>query len=243
MYHSVQAREGRGRRRERYTIDQKRLARQLILLRVLRYRVLALDELIGHWLNGQLPPPRSLAITFDDGYQDAAEHAWPVLRRLGCPATLFVPSGMVGGTASWEASNDRQARPLLNWNGLADLDRQGFRVEAHGVNHLDLTAVELEVAEREIRGSREQIQQHLGRPAMLFAYPYGRSNSEVRKLVEIAQYDAAVTAKVGLNTPRTDRFALKRVEIWGTDSLAVFAMKIVVGDNPLRYLRRRTGTR
>lgn len=56
------------------------------------YAVLSIDDLLAAQDTGQALPPRSVIITFDDGYRDFGEHAWPVLSRLGLPAVLFVPT-------------------------------------------------------------------------------------------------------------------------------------------------------
>jgi peptidoglycan/xylan/chitin deacetylase (PgdA/CDA1 family) len=67
-------------------------ARQMAVL-VRRHRVVSLDDLLLAMRGGRMVPPRAVMVTFDDAYQDFAEHAWPVLRRLGLPVTLFVPTG------------------------------------------------------------------------------------------------------------------------------------------------------
>jgi peptidoglycan/xylan/chitin deacetylase (PgdA/CDA1 family) len=57
-----------------------------------RYRVISVHEVLDALRKGTGLPPRSLLLTFDDAYCDFADHAWPVLQRLGLPATLFVPT-------------------------------------------------------------------------------------------------------------------------------------------------------
>jgi len=61
-----------------------------------RFRVLSMPELLAATRTGDRLPPRALLLTFDDAYADFATHAWPVLRRLGLPATLFVPTAFPG---------------------------------------------------------------------------------------------------------------------------------------------------
>ncbi len=60
------------------------------------YRVISLELLLEALEGRQELPPRALAITFDDGYRDFAEHAWPILKRFGLPVTLFVPTAFPG---------------------------------------------------------------------------------------------------------------------------------------------------
>jgi peptidoglycan/xylan/chitin deacetylase (PgdA/CDA1 family) len=67
------------------------------------FRVLTIDDLLERERGGAALPPKSLLLTFDDGYRDVADHAWPALVERGLPATLFVPSGYPGrpDTAFW----------------------------------------------------------------------------------------------------------------------------------------------
>ncbi|HEX5467207.1 MAG TPA: polysaccharide deacetylase family protein [Candidatus Limnocylindrales bacterium] len=80
--------------------------------------VVALADLLAAAEGGPLPAGAVL-ITFDDGYRDLAQHAWPILRSLGLPATLFVPTGFPGReVAFWW---DRLAAAILQGEGAASL--------------------------------------------------------------------------------------------------------------------------
>lgn len=66
------------------------------------HRILSLDDLLAIRRGAAAPSGTSVLITFDDGYRDLGEVAWPILRRLGLPATLFVPTAMIDrGTGFW----------------------------------------------------------------------------------------------------------------------------------------------
>lgn len=60
-----------------------------------KYRILSLEDLLAAVRNQTPIPPNSVMVTFDDGYRDFAEHAWPVLKRLEIPAILFLPTGFL----------------------------------------------------------------------------------------------------------------------------------------------------
>src|SRR5690606_13570242 len=116
-------------------------------------------------------PDRSAAITFDDGYRNNYDTAWPVLREFGWPFTLFVSSDLVG-------SNDRL---YLNWDQLREMADNGVTIANHGISHLYLLAREdgeddsawLQRIEREILNAEAKIEQETGQSHKLFAYPYG----------------------------------------------------------------------
>jgi peptidoglycan/xylan/chitin deacetylase (PgdA/CDA1 family) len=63
-----------------------------------RYRIVSLDEIGDQFKNGETPNRPSAAITFDDGYRDVYQNAFPLLVRKGIPATIFVVTDIVGTT-------------------------------------------------------------------------------------------------------------------------------------------------
>lgn len=228
---------------DRYAVAPRRFARQMALLRRLGYRVVPLDTLVATWEAGQLPAPRTVALTFDDGYRDNLTQAWPVLGRFGYPATLFFVTGQAGGCNAWDQGTGRARVPLLTWEQVQRLDRAGFRAAPHTVTHPDLACLDPAAAAFELAESRRQLETQLGRPATLFAYPYGHHNPAVDAAVAAAGYRAAFSVRPGLNTLYTDRLDRRRVEIHRDDSLLQFALKVWAGDDLLRYLPRWPGRR
>jgi peptidoglycan/xylan/chitin deacetylase (PgdA/CDA1 family)/GT2 family glycosyltransferase len=218
----------------RFTVSARRFALQMALLKLMRYRVEPLHSLVAAWERGALPAPRSAAITFDDGYRNNLTRAWPILRRFGYPATLFFVTGFAGGASAWDRHSLAGQKPLMGWDEARTLDRQGFLVESHGVTHADLREAAVEQARREAAESRRHIEEHLGRQAELFAYPYGHYSAQAVREVERAGYRAAFSVDRGLNTLRTRRFALRRVVISGDDHPLMFAFKVWLGYDPLR---------
>src|SRR3954452_21146204 len=59
-------------------------------------RAVSLADVLAARAGTSSLPPRAVLVTFDDGYADFAEHAWPVLRSFGIPVTLFVPTAFAG---------------------------------------------------------------------------------------------------------------------------------------------------
>ena len=75
-------------------VSPSHLERRLTLLQKLGCNVLPLQEAVARLSTGKLPP-RSVVLTFDDGYFDFMARAWPLLRRFGYPATVYVTTGRV----------------------------------------------------------------------------------------------------------------------------------------------------
>jgi peptidoglycan/xylan/chitin deacetylase (PgdA/CDA1 family) len=188
---------------------------------------------------GELPP-RTVALTFDDGYLDVAEHALPILSDRGFRATVFVAPAVVDGTAwfSWY----REQPPLLDWEDIGELDREGtLSFEAHSQTHPNLTALDEETARNEIAESGAALAERLGRPVLAFAYPSGLFGDRERGLVRDAAFRIGLSCEPGVNDATTDRFALRRRQIDARDSLLDFRAKVGGGHDsqpPLRGLYR-----
>jgi peptidoglycan/xylan/chitin deacetylase (PgdA/CDA1 family) len=139
-------------------------------------RVTSLEEL------DTAPADRdAIAITFDDGFENVAQLAAPLLGRHGLPAALFVVTGHVGGDNTWggRAAPGIPVMPLLGWSALSRLAADGWTLGAHTRTHSDLTTRHSADVREEIEGSLHDIEAHTGVRPRCFAYPYGRVNDAV----------------------------------------------------------------
>jgi peptidoglycan/xylan/chitin deacetylase (PgdA/CDA1 family) len=174
-----------------------------------------------------------VAITFDDGYEDSYRLAYPVLKRCGFPATVFPVSGCAGKANLWDRSGELAGRPLLSWEQMREMAGGGISFGGHSRSHPDLAALPAELAQEEIAGSKADLEGALGRAASAFAFPFGSSSPEVQAAVERAGYLGAFGLQPGANSPGTPDYALRRTEVYGTDSLLRFALGLALGSNHL----------
>lgn len=176
-----------------------------------------------------LPPTAdAVALTFDDGFENFATRAWPLLRDHGLPATLFVPTEHVGGTNAWDAggAGSIPVLPLLGWDELGALHEQGVELGAHTRTHPDLrTMGDSEVAD-ELQGAAARLSAATGSEPATFAYPYGALDARVVAAVR-GVYSAACTTEyrvLGLREdphllPRLDAFYfrdVRQLHAWGS---------------------------
>lgn len=180
------------------------------------FRVVSFTELLDR-LEAREAIDGLLVITFDDGYLDNYELAAPELRRHGFPATFFVATDFIGSdrTARWDAEDGVQSR-WMTWEQVRELARDGFEVGAHTQGHVNLGTLQGEVARKEIEGSRHRLSQELGKPIMLFTYPFGgphQITEENRRIVREAGFRCCPSAYGGLVEPDADPFRLRRVPV------------------------------
>jgi glycosyltransferase involved in cell wall biosynthesis/peptidoglycan/xylan/chitin deacetylase (PgdA/CDA1 family) len=222
-----------------YVVPVRRFARQMAWLRRLGFKVISLDEFLQCRTHHRLPPARSLVITIDDGYLDTHKLAFPILARYQYPVTVFLVSEEVAASNRWSGDADLLGRPLLSWTDVDELHAQGVQFGSHTRTHPHLTRLPTGSLREEIRGSRADIEEKLRVPIRVFAYPYGESDPRVESVVNEAGYLASCGIEPGINTLLTPNHALRRTEIFGTDSLLVFLGKLWLGESRLWRLFRR----
>ncbi|MEN8007399.1 MAG: polysaccharide deacetylase family protein [Candidatus Krumholzibacteriota bacterium] len=145
------------------------------------YRALPLAALVDSLRNGGTVPDRTVAFTFDDGYRSVYTEAFPRLRELDWPFTVFICPDAV----------DHGRGPVLTWDQLREMADAGATVANHGMFHHHLQrrgAGEADQAWRDrIRGellaAQERISREMGIAPALFAYPYGEFDEDLREII------------------------------------------------------------
>lgn len=191
------------------------------------YNVISLEELIACIVDkGQEIPLDSVVITFDDGFGDNYTYAYPVLKKYGVPATIFViterlePSG-----APQLAAKDQESGLYLSWNQVIEMSRNGISIGSHTCTHPWLTYVTLEEARREIVESKARLEQQLDKPVCLFAYPGGRIrdfDQDIISIVVSSGYSGACSGLNGTNRDGISPYLLRRTKIEVGDGMYVF---------------------
>lgn len=174
-------------------------------------KCIALSHVVRCLNQGITLPSHSFAVTFDDGYQSVYEHAFPVLHENNMTATVFL---MIGDAS---ARSDRlqmhEARTMLSWHEIREMRQAGIEFGAHTLTHPHLPYLPPEEIEREMRESKEVIEQHIGSEVDSFAYPFGMHDSLCRALAA-QHFSCACTDRLGLVHPKSDPFALERVDTY-----------------------------
>ena len=179
---------------------------------------------------------KPVIITFDDAYANIAEHALPLLQRLGFAAAVYVVTARIGASSSWDEAKGLKTLKLMDAEQIQHWAGEGIEFGAHGRTHVNLTTLsEAQLAE-EVEGSAHDLSVLLGVRTASFAYPYGAHDSSVRKCAGRV-VDMALTVEAGLNDLRTEPMKLHRTAIQSGDNMLTFAYRIRFGKLPAEFLR------
>jgi peptidoglycan/xylan/chitin deacetylase (PgdA/CDA1 family) len=178
--------------------------------------------------------PRSVLVTFDDGYADFARTALPILRRAGVPSVLFAVSALRENR--WDVEGGASPRRLLGLDELADLSRQDdVDIGVHTRTHPDLRTLSPREVQDQVAGAHDDLRAAGVEALPLLAYPFGGHDADVRAAVADAGYAAAFTIEPGIASPAADPYALPRMMVmrdWGT--VGLLARVALAGRGPRR---------
>ena len=204
-------------------ITSEALERQLRYLLDQGYESVAMDDVLAH-VEGRLSlDKRAFAVTFDDGYADNWFCAFPVLRKLGVKATMYLVTEKVETQDSLRTicarvdtrSAERAAGGFLSWAEASAMAASGLvTIGSHTHTHRNFVRrAPYENISVELAQSKRLIEEHLGRPCDHLAWPWGDFEKSWWPEVRAAGYRTAVTTRSGANTQGTHPFFLKRLNM------------------------------
>ena len=179
-------------------------------------RVVPLADVVS----GRARGPRTVALTFDDGYRSVLEHAVPVLERWGLPATMFVPTAYVGDENRWNPPTGLDLS-ILDADGLRELERRGMQVESHGHAHLDLRIASEDEVREDLSTSLELLSDLVGRRPTTLAWPFRTGSAAAQRIAAELGFDVAFS----IDLPDDGRLAWPRPQVSPPDGLPLFALK------------------
>jgi peptidoglycan/xylan/chitin deacetylase (PgdA/CDA1 family) len=210
MYHNVAIPPKEARIPNLY-VTPRMFRFQMGYLKTAGFKVLSIQDLLAAVEGGIRH--NIAAITFDDGFMDFYDNAYPVLKSYGYPSTVYVVSGLVGRENEWDAQNDNVKKNLMDWNRIIEVSKKGVQIGSHTRSHPALTALSSGPLNDEIAGSKRDMESRLDFPVDHFCYPYGDCNDQVREKVIQAGYRSAVTTQRGHVAAGCDPFTLRRIPI------------------------------
>lgn len=179
---------------------------QMKYLKDNNYHTITPEELYDSLSGNYQLPENPVLITFDDGYLDNYENAYPILKKYGFKATIFVISSFVG-----------KYEHYFDWEQAKEMAEHGISIQSHTVDHKSMTDLSDEQLRTELVESKKKIEEEMGRPVNFIAYPTGTYNLHIAQMVKDAGYKAAFTIKYGNVDKASNIYALERVPIFHTE--------------------------
>ncbi|MFH1198779.1 MAG: polysaccharide deacetylase family protein [Candidatus Omnitrophota bacterium] len=200
---------------DKLNVTPKSFQRQMRFLKEQHYNVITLEAAVDLIRSKEKIPPKTIAITMDDGYKNNFTYAFSILKEYNLPATIFLIVNEVG-----RPENDR-----LSWQEIKEMQDSGLiTFGSHTLSHPWLTELPSEESlKNEIYGSKKILEGRLGRSVNTFCYPGGFFNTKIKNMVKDSGYKLAVATSPGRSVLDGDIFALKRERISpAADNLIVF---------------------
>jgi peptidoglycan/xylan/chitin deacetylase (PgdA/CDA1 family) len=214
MYHSV------GDNNEFFTVKPRDFEKQMAHISKNGFNVISLTELVGLISSKKNISRKTVAVTFDDGYEDNYLNALPILKKYRIPATIFVSTALIGKTI--RARRGTELR-ILSENEIREAANENLiEFGSHGSEHVKFTNESLPKLRGGLLESKKRLEELTGRKITHVAYPWGDYNSDV---VETARsiFSSGYTVRPGRVGTGDDLFRLKRNSVDSEVSIAQFS--------------------
>lgn len=215
-------------------VTQRQFRAQMEYLKARGFTTLTFAELRDIDEGRRPMPARPVLVTFDDGYANNYELAYPILRELGLKGNIFLVHDTLEGLNAWHNPATEPRIPMLSWAQAREMQDSGvIELGSHTLSHRNLAEIPLAETRRELSESKKKLEDKLGREMIGFAYPYGAGafNPAVRQAARDAGYRYDFAFRRGL-TPwpwKPEDGPILRVYVRGDDNFLDFYLNLSRG--------------
>ncbi|RME80359.1 MAG: hypothetical protein D6785_10435 [Planctomycetota bacterium] len=202
------------------SIDPQSFEEQMRFLKEAGYQTISLYDWLEFQQGKRILPPKSLVITFDDGYQSVYYYGRNILKKLGFQATIFLATDFIGQTSAWLRENRYPEYdhlipelPIMTWDMIREMSAEGFHFECHTCSHPNLTELSDIEIQKELLENQKIIEDHIGWKPHFICYPYGFFNERITKLAASFGFWGGCSLWPGINQQNTHPFYWKRCMI------------------------------
>jgi peptidoglycan/xylan/chitin deacetylase (PgdA/CDA1 family) len=204
---------------------------QLAYLKSKNYQFITAQNLLDFYIDNKPLPTKPLLITFDDGYLNNLELAYPILKKHSANATIFIPTSFVGKTNAWDNGSDR----IMSIEELKSLGPSVFELALHSHKHQNYAGLSVAEIAEDVAQNVAFFKENKLNYTPVFAYPYGgRPENETKNRMTTVFKMMGVKAafRIGnrVNSFKiNDLYELNRIDVRGTDGFWLFKWKVNVG--------------
>jgi peptidoglycan/xylan/chitin deacetylase (PgdA/CDA1 family) len=211
LYHKIDRPTADVKIRGAYTAP-RRFERQLSYLMRKGFRFSTASGMVEHFLREGAFPKQTICLTFDDGWKDNYTNAFPILKKLGIPATIFLVPACIGESTTKVTAEGEGPREHMSADDIREMSAGGIEFGSHSMNHKLLNQTPEDEVAFEVSESKRVLEDLLQKECRVFAYPAGFHTDVARAAVKDAGYIGAFTTVYG-EDDQPDAFALNRTEI------------------------------
>jgi peptidoglycan/xylan/chitin deacetylase (PgdA/CDA1 family) len=243
VYHRVVNDDRLSREYPWICVHTREFRNQLELLDRWGFTAVTFDD-IRLCLAGQLDlPRRPVVLTFDDGYLDVYENAFPILCEYGMRAVVFALGDNRIKTSEWGRSIGTPVAALMGGQQLVELHAAGFEIGSHSMTHANLTSLPEGEAWEEISRSRIVLEILLDSPVLSFSYPHGLVSVTTKRLVADAGYSIACSMSSGPARFGKEQYDNRRIAISNSVGAIGLAMRVLTPFEYYSWFRSRVQER
>jgi peptidoglycan/xylan/chitin deacetylase (PgdA/CDA1 family) len=192
------------------SLDPAIFEQHLAYLRAENYSTISLQNLHDALMMGAPLPPKSVILTFDDGYLDHYTHAFPLLQAAGYTGTFFIITGFA----------DTLAAGHLNWEHIKTMAEAGMQMESHTKTHPDLRGRTYEFLVHEFLGSIESLNFHNNQQTRFLCFPGGKYDAYTLDILRTTDILRAVTTTPGTLHTTDNYYEMPRLRITNETGVA-----------------------
>jgi peptidoglycan/xylan/chitin deacetylase (PgdA/CDA1 family) len=249
MYHSVSGQTAKGSH-SYYELNTSTEVFDLHMSHLKQdgYRIIglgeALDRVCGSNSENAVNGEKYVVLTFDDGFRNFHDHAYPILKKYGFGATVFLSTDYIERNRGIF-----EGRECMTWEEVRFLSDEGIVFGSHAVTHEPLISLDMNTVKMELMQSKERIESETGKPVEYFSYPYRYPEHDkefirrIESLLALAGYRAAVSTRIGTVKKGDGVYSLKRIPISTNDCSRMLAAKLEGAYDwlyRLQYLKKRS---
>ncbi|MEX6519012.1 polysaccharide deacetylase family protein [Fusobacterium animalis] len=201
------------------------------------YTVITFKDLdkIG-WRNRFEKGKKCIILTFDDGYKDNYDLAFPILKEFNFKATIFLMGSLTYNEWDVKAGGERKFS-LMSVEMIKEMQDYGIEFGAHTFNHPKLNTLSNEEIEHQIVDVKKPLEEKIGKEIITFAYPYGILNDYAKKMAKKAGYTFALATDSGSVCLSDDLYQIRRIAIFPNTNLFSFKRKVAGNYNFIKIKR------
>jgi peptidoglycan/xylan/chitin deacetylase (PgdA/CDA1 family) len=216
------------------TRTPQQFEQDLIFLKKHHFHPITFEDI----LKSEQLPQKPIIITFDDAYQSFYTIAYPLLQQYGFKAVVYAPLNYLGRWNDWDVQYYGKKYMHISQDELLEVNRGGMEIGSHTFSHHLLTKLDDNSLEKEIKGSKERLEDLLNEEIVSLCYPFSRFNNKVVEFTRKAGYSFGVASLFMRSLKEKDRpYALKRLNIYRLDGQNSFSKKVKRENAGLLMLR------